>query len=400
MHGHPLPFLIPEPSASCLDMIPPRYVAICNPDGKRWQAYARELSDYCQQRGLVPEVEVVPWNLVVPRDGCLNGLAAFDRPAIVRLESPGRDFDVIKLLLAAGARDAGDASTDWLALTYQKGKLIRPGLLHRGFCRVLRGLRQAFNARPHLTPLACPLAIAELFDKNATAARLTAAGLPCPPSLTPPSSPAALLTDLCTRRCPTAYVKLATGSSATGIAVVHALDDLPWAITTMVPIDGHFFNSRRLRRVSGAELTDVLAFILAEGACVQCGIPMAQLDGQNFDVRVIVIHGAPAFTIFRLSSAPMTNLHLGGRRGDTALCRAAIPTRAWLDAIGHCVEAAALYPCAVVGVDLLFERGYLHHYILEVNAFGDWFPDFTDEQGRTVHRVEIEMTAGRLGLVE
>ncbi|HMF12831.1 MAG TPA: hypothetical protein VKE94_11010, partial [Gemmataceae bacterium] len=145
-------------------MSPPRYVAICNPDGKRWQAYARELAGWWREQGLAPEVEVVPWKSIVPRDGFLDGMPAFDQPAIVRLESPGRDFEVTKLLLAAGAREAGDVSTDWSSLPYQKGKLIRPGLLHRGFCRVLRGLREAFDARPQLTPLACPRAVAELFD--------------------------------------------------------------------------------------------------------------------------------------------------------------------------------------------------------------------------------------------
>jgi glutathione synthase/RimK-type ligase-like ATP-grasp enzyme len=120
---------------------------------------------------------------------------------------------------------------------------------------------------------------------------------------------------------------------------------------------------------------------------------MAQLEGVNFDVRVVVIHGEPAFTIFRLSPNPMTNLHLGGRRGDVARCRAGIPTRAWLDGLDHAVEAARLYDSAIVGVDLLFESGYLRHYVLEVNAFGDFFPNLTDDRGRSVHRVEIEATA-------
>src|SRR5262245_40899190 len=177
-------------------MNPPRYVAICNPDGKRWQAFARELAGFWRERRVTPDVVVVPWKDLVARDGCLDGLPAFDRPAVVRLESPGRDFDVTKLLIAAGAHEVNEASMDWLSLPYQKGKLIRPGLLHRGFCRVLRGLREAFHARPHLMPLACPLAVAEMFDKNATAARLTAAGIPCPPSLPPPATSYELLAEL------------------------------------------------------------------------------------------------------------------------------------------------------------------------------------------------------------
>jgi hypothetical protein len=456
----------------------PRYIAIANPDSKRWQTFAHDLAEFWAERGVEPEVVVVPWRDVVPRDGNFDDLHAFDTPAIVRLESPGRDFEVTRLLLEAGERSdrqarsgspggfAGrvssrDVASPWRNLTHNKGQVVRPGLLHRGFCRVLQGLRSAFNARPHLRPLACPLAVAEMFDKRATAARLEAAGLPCPPCWSPlflavhssplspalgeqgsretlvgggegsgvrglqdnraapltpsPSPPAdrvsasddstgrgergavtALLEGLRRRQWKTAYVKLNTGSSASGIAVVHACDEPPWAITSLLHRDGEFFNTRRLQLVRGGELDAVLAFILREDAMVQQGIPMAQIDGQNFDVRVVMIHGRPAFTVFRLSHQPMTNLHLGGRRGDLAACRAAIPTRAWLDVLDDCTAAARLYPtCAAIGIDVVFERGYLRHYLLEVNAFGDFFPGLQDERGRSVHRVEIEETAQR-----
>jgi hypothetical protein len=377
----------------------PRYVVLANPDSKRWQAYSADLAAFWQERGVRPEVEVVPWAEVVPRDGNLDSLAAFDRPALVRLESPGRDHRVAQLLLQAGARDAPDeVLTDWAALPYRKGRLVRPGLFYQGFRRVLRGLRQSFDARPHLQPLACPLAVAELFDKNATAARLTAAGLPCPPSLDAPATPGLLLEELRARNWPTAYVKLNTGSSASAIAVVHALAPEPWAISSIVRLGDDFCSTRRLSRCTGDELHRVLDFLLREGVCVQRGIAMAQIDGENFDVRVVVLHGEPAFTVFRLSPWPMTNLHLGGSRGRFDACRAAIPTRAWLDALDDCVAAARLYPCAAVGVDLLFERGYLRHYLLEVNAFGDFFPGLTDASGRTVHRAEIE-EARRFGLL-
>lgn len=378
---------------------PPRYVAVANPEGKRWQTYAGDLHAFWRHRGVTPDVEVVPWSILVPRDGCLDGLAAFDRPALVRLESPGRDFEVSKLLLAAGVRATGERDFDPASLAYEKGRLVRPRLLYDGFCRVLAGLKAGFDARPHLRPLACPLAVAELFDKNATAARLTAADIPVPESLAAPATPDELLELLRQRRFGTAYVKLNTGSSASGIAVVHALDDPPWAVSSVVRIGDGFYSTRRLRRHTEDELHAVLRFLLGEGVCVQRGVPMAQIDGLNFDVRVVVIHGQPRFTVFRLSPNPMTNLHLGGRRGDPRHCRAAIPTRAWLDALDHCTEAAALYPCAAVGVDLVFERGYLRHYLLEVNAFGDFFPGLVDDKGVSVHTVEIEATARRYGLV-
>jgi hypothetical protein len=101
----------------------PRYVAIANPAGKRWQMYAPELEAFWAERGVRPEVEVVPWSAVVPRDGELDDLPAFDRPALVRLESPGRDWDVARLLLQAGEREDG-GDDQWAALPCEKGRFM------------------------------------------------------------------------------------------------------------------------------------------------------------------------------------------------------------------------------------------------------------------------------------
>jgi hypothetical protein len=272
-------------------------------------------------------------------------------------------------------------------------------LLYRGFCRVLRGLRQSFDARPHLNPTACPLAIAEMFDKTATTAKLHfVAGIPVPGWLQRPSDVFAEMLDVGDARgWRTIYLKLNTGSSATGIITIYQVEGGAFhGTTTLTEIDGQFFNSRLLSHLTGSALERAVNFILSEGAFAQQGIPMAQIDGQNFDVRVVCVYGKPAATIFRLSSNPMTNLHLGGRRGDFERCRAAIPTRDWLDALDHCAEAAACFDSAIAGVDLLFERGFRSHFVLEVNAFGDFFPGWIDARSRSVHALEIEATADHL----
>ena len=380
--------------------MPPRYVLIANPGTKRCETYLRELTAWWAARGHTPEVEVVPWADVVPRLGNLDDLAAFDRPAVVRLESPGKDDDVTRLLLEAGARDdPTEPPCDWRSLPLPKGLLVRPGLWYRGFRRVLAGLRRSFDDRPHLTPTACPLAVAEMFDKTATAGRLAAADVPVPDMLPPadlPNDSHTLTHMVIERGWPVVYVKLNAGSSATGIVVLDSRTDYGTGLTTLAQVDGQFCNCRLLQRVHDVAMYRAVHFILDEGAVVQRGIPMAQLDGQSFDVRVVCVYGRPAATIFRLSSNPMTNLHLGGRRGDYARCRAAVPTRAWLDALDSCTDAAACFDSAVAGVDLVFERGYGRHYVLEVNAFGDFFPGWVDARGRSVHAIEIEATAGRV----
>lgn len=379
-------------------MTRPRYVLVANPGTKRCETCLAELRAFWAARGHTPDVAVVPWADVVPRDGSLDDLPAFDRPAVVRMESPGKCDDVTRLLLEAGARDdPAEPPRDWRSPPLPKGLLVRPGLLHRGFCRVLRGLKQSFDARPHLRPTACPLAVATMFDKTETCRVLERACIPIPEVMPIPAA-GAITVHYAIRQSgwPVAYMKLNASASATGIVVGnYRRDEAAWGLTTMARIGDDFFNSRLVRRIESALMVRSLGFLLKEGAIVQRGIPMAQIDGQNFDVRVVCVYGKPVASIFRLSSHPMTNLHLGGRRGDFDHCRAHIPTRQWLDALDHCAEAAGCFDSAVAGVDLLFERGYHNHYVLEVNAFGDFFPGWVDAKGRSIHASEIEATASR-----
>ncbi len=367
-------------------MSPPRYVLIANPGTKRCEAYRRAVAEVWGGRA---DLTVVPWADVIRGGGRLAGLAAFDRPAVVRLESPGKDAAVTRLLCGVPPETP-----------LPKGVLFRPGAWYAGFRRVLVGLKAAFDERPHLTPTACPLAVAAMFDKNATLATLAAAGVPVPDWLPPdrlPPSPDALYDRLRALGWRTAYMKLNTGASAVGIVVLRFdAAGAPHGLTTLVRHGGHFFNTRRLRTVAGDALRACVAFLLAEGATVQRAVPHAQLDGQNADLRVVCVRGRPVATIFRLSPHPVTNLHLGGRRGDWAACRAAIPPRHWLDALDGCAAAAGCFASAVAGVDVVFEPGFARHAVLEVNAFGDFFPGVTDPLGRSPHAVEIAETAARL----
>src|SRR5262249_10679555 len=175
----------------------PRYVLIANPGTKRCETYRRELLAFWAARGVVPEVELVPWADMVPRDGNLDEVPAFDRPAVVRMESPGKDDQGTRLLLEARAGDApAEPPRDWRAVPLPKGLLLRPGLFYRGFRRVLLGLQKSFDSRPHLAPTACPLAVAAMFDKTVTAWKVKAAGVPVPDMLGRPVDAAALVPEL------------------------------------------------------------------------------------------------------------------------------------------------------------------------------------------------------------
>ena len=50
-------------------MTTPRFVIVANRGAKRWETYEPALRGFWQARGVTPEVELVPWREVVPRDG-------------------------------------------------------------------------------------------------------------------------------------------------------------------------------------------------------------------------------------------------------------------------------------------------------------------------------------------
>jgi glutathione synthase/RimK-type ligase-like ATP-grasp enzyme len=368
--------------------VTPRYVVVCNPDTPRGRAYPAELRDFWAARGVTPEVVVVPWADLVPGDGCLDGLPAVDRPAVVKLESPGKSDAVYRLLLDAGSRETpGEPRRSWADLDLPKGLLVRPGLHFAGFRRVLRGLKSSFAARPHLTPTADPDAVALMFDKTAAAERLRGVGVPVPQTLEQRF-------EAWPQRVPF-YVKLNAGSSAVGIAVATRDNHLLKITTTVLHRGGAFFNSRRLQEYAGSDAMAVLNWIVAEGAIVQEGVPAARIGGRKFDVRVVCYYGRPVASIFRLSDGPITNLHLGGTRGDFETCKATIPPRDWLDGLDHASDAAEAFDSAVCGVDLIFEPGHRTHAVLEVNAFGDFFPGLTTSEGLPLRFREIAETVRR-----
>jgi hypothetical protein len=378
----------------------PRTILIANPGTKRCETYLQEQARFWATRGREANVVVVPWAEIVPRDGNLDDLALFDQPALVRLESPGKDDGVTRHLLNAGSRDdPGEPRRDWSDVPLSKGMLVRPGLVDRGFRRVLRGLRDSFDCRPHLKPSACSLAIAEMFDKRATCKKLESLGIPIPATLyhySDAEMEEALFSNLFS--WPTTYLKLNSGSSATGIVTLYLNEDRYFTrgLSTLAPTEEGFFNTRLLQALEGEPLHQVMRFIAREGCLIQEGIPMARIDEQNFDLRVVCLNGEPVASLFRLSRHPMTNLHLGGRRGDYDYCRSHIPQRLWLDALDYCRETAQCFDSTIVGVDLVFERTLRHCFILEANAFGDFFPGWFNPEGKSLHQLQIEADLRRL----
>ncbi|MFC8588474.1 STM4014 family protein [Streptomyces sp. NPDC057217] len=343
----------------------PRPVVVGVPAGRRVAFF----QDALRSAGL-PGARVVSWPDV------LRGRARFAAGETVRLDSPGEDPEADLLLRGVGDPTRVEGTGRW----------------YGRFTAAVAGLAgSAGEAGAVLVD--DPAELPVLFDKRLSHGRLRAAGVPVPASPTSgAAAPAvrgwadvrALTAGAGMRRV---FVKLAHGSSASGVLAVETNGAGRVRATTSVERDpaGRLFNSLRVRRyTSEREVAAIVDALAPDGLHVERWLPKAVQDGRAADLRVVVIDGRATHAVLRTSRSPLTNLHLGGARGDLDAARAAIAAAGgrWTDALEVCERAAAAFPgTRCVGIDLLPASGWRRFAVGEVNAFGDLLPRLTGLPG-------------------
>lgn len=343
----------------------PRLAVVGNPGSRRVSLF----QDAVRAAGL-PEARTVSWLDV------LRGVADFLPGETVRIESPGEDAEVDRWLRGADDPTRVEGSALWYAR----------------FTAAVREVARA-AARAGAGLLDGPADIAVLFDKRLCHGVLEAAGVPVPASPTSgPAAPAvrgwadvrALMAE---HRMPRVFVKPAHGSSASGVLAVETAGAGRVRATTSVERDpaGRLYNSLRVRRcTTEREVAAIVDALAPDGLHIERWLPKAAQGGRVADLRVVVVDGRATHAVVRTSRSPMTNLHLGGERGDLDQVRAAVGAAGadWGAALAVCEQAAEAFPDTLcVGVDLLPVTGWRRFAVGEVNAFGDLLPRLTGLPG-------------------
>jgi hypothetical protein len=142
--------------------------------------------------------------------------------------------------------------------------------------------------------------------------------------------------------------------------------------------EARFYNNLQLSRYHRErDLRAIFDFLGQQGVHVEQWLPKAKQGNRDFDLRVVTFAGKACHTVVRTSRTPMTNLHLGNRRGDLSLLRRTAGSR-WHLVSDLCEQAASTLSNALyVGWDVLVTPGFRRAYILEGNAFGDLLPNLT-----------------------
>ena len=321
-----------------------------------------------------------------PRPACLSyeellsdtgSLARFEVD-LLRIDSPGEDESVTKALITLGGGPAHPA------LAFGEINFLRE--YHRGFCGVLDGIE-----RRGIRCLNAPQNIRVMCDKWACHQCFLEHGVARPPSELAPHDFPSLVEQMRARGSGRLFLKPLHGSSASGVC---ALRWTPHHQQLIAPLriqskggQAILVNSLEVRTYSSlADIETVLRLLLPQGMIREQWIPKLTLREGAVDLRVLVIDGEARHWVIRQSRHPMTNLHLGNRRGDEAALRELIGLPN-LDAAFRLAEkAAACFPDSLYsGVDILIDSRH-RSLVGEINAFGDLLP-------RLIHRGDSAYSA-------
>jgi glutathione synthase/RimK-type ligase-like ATP-grasp enzyme len=305
--------------------------------------------------GLV-EPHVISW-----RDVLAGREIGTPEGALLRVDSPGEDAETDALLRGPGdpARVGGGAA--WYAA-------------------FMAGLAR-LAAMPGVRLLGDIGEIGVMFDKRRCHAVLAGAGVPVP-SAFEAASYAEVRAEMAARGWARVFVKPAHGSSASGVIALQTRGNEVRAVTSAVwDAEGGLVNSLRVRTcTSHEEVRRVVDFLAGDGLHVERWFPKASAGGKAFDLRVVTVAGVPTHAVVRMSRTPMTNLHLGGRRGDLEVVRSRAAL--WERVLDVCARAAACFPGSLTtGIDIMVGADWQSVAVAEVNAFGDLLPGLGDISG-------------------
>jgi hypothetical protein len=370
------------------------FVLIANPQTRRVELFQESLA----RLGL-PPAELVPYEDLLADRHVLHQWDTPDR--WFRFDAPERNFAVDRGFIAAGAEvdDPGPhqrlSASEAYNLPEDKGRILCSRQWYLGWRKRLQSWIQPLQGQV----MNHPDDIVRMFDKVQCQQLLATANIPIPRSLTgnvPIPSYEALKERMAQQGCERVFVKLAHGSSASGVVAYERRGHVERAITTVERSieDGElrFYNSRKVRQYRNpSDIADIINFLAKERIQVEAWMPKARLEGREFDLRVVVIGGQARQVVIRVGNSPMTNLHLGSDRRSVSDLPAGISSPAWAAMMQTCEQAAACFPKSFYcGIDLLIAPNLTDHYILELNAFGDLLQGIT-WQGQDTYTTEIEM---------
>lgn len=320
--------------------------------------------------------------------------------SVVRIESPGENFEVRKRLIAKGATDAQKQGfqivpEDQAMDLKDPAEFVHTRQWYLGFKALLHDIELALKKYPDALVMNHPQDIALMFDKRECQRHLKEQEIPVPPFSTYITTYDRLLETMQARKWDKVFIKPAHASSASGVIAFRTSGEKQQAVTSIeLKRDGtaiRLFNSLKVKTYTDkADIEIMINLVLQENAIVEQWLNKATIGDRYFDLRILVIAGSAGHMVVRKSKRVITNLHLGNERGNREELLSVIGEEKFTEVRALAEQAAACFPESLYcGIDILVGSDKKNIRVLEVNAFGDLLPNVMYEH-KNCYEAEIE----------
>ncbi len=328
-----------------------------------------------------------------------SGNGALDAVRWIRLEAPtGETCTRLLLRLGAEADDPAGLKTERVSpqVQWTPGEIVAPRQWFLGYRRLLHAMNAAL---PDTSWVNHPEDVTKMFDKTETHRELESRGLPVPNAGYGLTTYEEVKTWMLKHQRAQVFVKIRNGSSASGVVALRRASEGRVVAHSSARMEGkntlrnHLRLSRYTREHDVARLINRLGAI--GGLHVEEWVPKRGHAGGSCDLRVVVIDNKPGHAVVRVGRGPMSNLHLGNRRGDLDTFKASLRPDTWgrVEQLAGAVMVA--FPRTLyAGLDILIEPGRERLKVIEVNAFGDLLPGILSA-GLTTYESQVDALLSR-----
>jgi hypothetical protein len=315
----------------------------------------------------------------------------------LRIESPAYDLNVVRHMMVAGYDQAIETNyqgyrADAIEQTkLEQGVFLAPHQFYFGFRAFLLELETLLKKHPvasmmnHIPDIVC------VYDKQQCHQLLAEKQISVPTALYNISCFEALMLAMDRTGINELFIKPRYGSGASGIIALRRRADTLHAITTIEEDAGIWFNTRKLQRLRGhKEIAPYIDKLARWGIHCEQWVPKLRINGWETDCRLLIVQGRADFAVLRKSRTPITNLHLLNQRSSISELHTILHRSAWTKIEATITQIAEIFPKSFhLAVDLAVHSNRRDHFVLEINAFGDFIQNIS-YQGMNSYQWQIK----------
>lgn len=359
------------------------WVVLCNPENRRSRFFSQSL----HRAGFSSPI-IISYSELLSSSNISSFFAdklshLHNKRINIKIDSAGENFHVTKALIALGASLHSQRILPHEAqqLEFEKGRFRYLKEWYLGYKQLLACVNkavQAVSANNSVSFLNTPDAILALIDKKICQQTLLSQAISVPPVVVLPPTFDQWVDHLIKNKCYQVFLKPRYGSSAAGVIAFRINPkSKKMTATTSLQLTGtstfsQCYNSLKLSTYQTPEdIQRIFNHVIEEDAYCEKWVTKPQVDGMNFDVRMVAINGKATHYVTRCSHSPITNLHLNNHRGN--ILKHHNGNQMLKHAASEVEKAATVFPGArSIGVDIITSTR--RSRIIEINAFGDLLP--------------------------